>query len=94
MEANIRIIASKKASGNPKRQIVLGEVSGTKVIMQMPEEKYQSFAKISRLSGQPLDTYLRIHASRIIANGKGTYHPFQPQKSQSGAGSDQVVHHG
>ena len=50
----------------PKREVLIEESSGTELVLKLPEETYQSYARVSRLSGQPIEHYVLIHARRLM----------------------------
>lgn len=93
MQKNLKIYRVEQ-SYVETRQIVLGELSGSRLIIQIPEATYQAMTKVSRLSGQSINKYIKIHAGRIIENGCDRYPPLQLQKSQSNVKRGRFEHHG
>jgi hypothetical protein len=83
MKNNLRLFKPERTA--PKREVILGELSGAEVILRIPESVYQETTRASRLSGHPALHFLRIHAKRIMDRSP---------EQQSGEESDRAGRHG
>lgn len=81
MKSELKLYRSDERS---RREIVLGSIGASELILRMSEQAYHDLARSERVSGHSPGDFFRLHAQRILSS-------IHPRKSRSGEESDRVV---